>query len=238
MRPKMLSRFLTLVVACASLGATASDVFAQTQQLDRTLVRKFPEGFCPLDTQLIGTFHSDTGIIQLTFISGLGGGTVANGTADTFLQILDDISIIEAAEFAANSIPDEVTFCYFDSDPHVPVYTGVLTGNPKVPFFDGLNPSTSPCPWDESNGFTITANGLEYTGGGDIATTSVVISGLVPGTEYIIHGRWKANGFAFATDCSPTSLCLTVQVDDLESGCGTLSTETKTWGAVKSLYKN
>ncbi len=72
MRSKVLSRFLLMIVACASLCAVASDVFAQTQQLDKTLVRKFPEGFCPLDTNLIGSFVTNTGIIQLTFSVGLG----------------------------------------------------------------------------------------------------------------------------------------------------------------------
>lgn len=240
MRPHLLSRFLLAAVAGISITTAAGDGFAQTQQLDKTLVRKFPEGFCPLDTQLIGSFVTNTGIIQLTFVSGLGGSSSAtvNGAAATFSQVLDDISIIEAAEFSANSVEDDVTFCYFDGPPYALVYQGSVTGNPKVPFYDGLGPSTSPCPWDETNGFTISNGGLEYSGAGDLASTSVVISGLTPGTLYVIHGRWKANGFPFATSCSPTSLCLTVQVDDLTSGCSPLPVQSTTWGRVKSLYTN
>jgi hypothetical protein len=237
MRSKVLSRFLLIVVACASLCAVASDVFAQTQQLDKTLVRKFPEGFCPLDTQQIGSFTSNTGIIQLTFITGLGASGLKSGDVTVgFGQILDDISIIEAADFAVNSVPDEVTFCYFDSDPHVPVYNQPLP-NAHAPFYDSFGPSTSPCPWDETDGFAITGGELVYTGSGDVASTSVIISGLTPGTPYIIHGRWKAVGFPFATACDASSLCMTVQVDDLQAGCGPLPVETKTWGGVKSLYK-
>jgi hypothetical protein len=240
MRPNLLTRFLLSVVACASVGAVTSDVFAQTQQLNKELVRKFPEGFCPLDTNLIGTFVTDTGIIQLTFVTGLGPHGVdakSGGIALDITQVLDDISIIEAAEFndPANQQEDPGN-CYFDNDPPIPVFTGDLLNNPAVPFYDALDPSTSPCPWDETNGFTITGGVLQVTG--DPASTSVVISGLTPGTAYIIHGRWSANGFPFATACDETSLCLQVTVDDLESGCGSLSTESKTWGAVKALYRN
>jgi hypothetical protein len=239
MRPRLLSRFVLAFVACIGIVGIASDVFAQTNELNKTLVRKFPEDFCPLDTQLIGSFTSGTGIIQLTFITGLGGGSArTSGTADAFSQILDDISIIEASEFAANQEPDQGG-CYSDEDPEsVPVFNGLLTGNPKVPFYDGFGPSTSECAWDETNGFSITDGALHYTGAGALATTSVISSGLTPGTTYVIHGRWSANDFPFATECTSTSLCLTIQVDSLPNGCGTLPVQTRTWGQIKAMYKN
>ena len=77
-----------------------------------------------------------------------------------------------------------------------------------------------------------------FTGATDAGSTSVIISGLTPGTPYVIHGNWSAIGFPFATDCTSSSLCMTVTVDDLQAGCGALPVETKTWGGVKSLYKN
>ena len=240
MRSRVLSRFLLVVVACASLCAAASDVFAQTQQLNKELVRKFPEGQCPLDTNFIGTFVTNTGIIQLTFVTGLGPHSAKPGEVmDAFNQVLDDVAIIEAGEFSANSV-ENTHFCYSDGNPAVPEYpVGLMASNPKVPFFELFNPTTSPCPWDETNGATI--NGvegwIEFSGTGDVVSTSVVISGLTPGTQYVIAGQWWAFGFPFATDCTPTSLCLNVTVDDLQAGCGPLPAETKTWGGVKSLYK-
>jgi len=237
-----LSRFLLIVVACASLGAAASDAFAQTQQLDKTLVRKFPEGFCPLDTPQIGTFVTNTGIIQLTISVGLGGQAAkSNGAEIGFSQVLDDISIIEAAAYADDNNTDE-TNCYFDGPPFVRAFkTNLLLNNPKVPFYESFGPTSSPCPWDETDGATInTALGqLEFGGSGDVASTSVVISGLTPGTQYVVHGRWSAIGFPFALDCSDSeALCMHVTVDDLQAGCVPLPVEKKTWGAVKSLYRN
>lgn len=228
MRPRLLSRFFIATLACASIGATASDVFAQTQQLVKEVVRKFPEGQCPLDTNFIGSFVTDTGIIQLTFVSG----------PEDFGQAFDDISIIEAADFddPDHQDPDPGN-CYFDSDPPVPVYNQPLP-NANAPFYDPFDGVLSPCAWDETDGFTVTGGVLQFTGAG-IASTSVVISGLEIGTEYVIHGRWSAEGFPFALDCTVTgALCLTITVDDLEEDCGPLPAENKTWGAVKALYQD
>jgi hypothetical protein len=224
MRSRVLSRFLLVVVACVSIGVMASDVFAQTQQLNKELVRKFPEGFCPLDTNLIGTFVTNTGIIQLTFVVG------------PFDQVLDDISIIEAAEFAAHHLPTNPQSCYAGDPEEAWVYNGTLP-NAAVPFHESFGPPpTSPCPWDETDGFTISNGALRFAGGTVPGSTSVVISGLTPGTPYVIHGNWSAVGFPFATVCTPTSLCMTVTVDDLQAGCGPLPADTKTWGGVKALY--
>ncbi len=237
MRPRLLSRSLLAAFACVSI---ASDVYAQTQQLNKEVLRKFPELFCPLDTPLIGTFVTDTGTIQLTFVVGLGGSNLKSGGIEAagFNQILDDISIIEAAEYANEANTDETT-CYFDGPPFVRAFkTGSLPNNPKVPFYDLFDPSTSPCPWDETDGFTITDGALHFTGATDVGSTSVVISGLTPGTEYVIHGRWSAEGFPFALDCTDTAaLCMQITVDDLTSGCVN-PVENATWGAVKALYRN
>jgi hypothetical protein len=230
MSPRRLIRPLFAVAAFASLCAVSSEVMAQTQQLDKTLVRKFPEDFCPLDTQLIGSFVTNTGHIQLTFATA-GEASIA------FNQILDDISIIEADEFAANSVEHES--CFFDGPPYALVYQGSLTGNPKVPFYDAFGPSTSTCPWDETDGATISDGALHFVGTGEDVSTSVVISGLTPGVNYVIHGNWSANDFnPFEPACTGAALCLQVTVDDLPNGCGPLPVESKTWGGVKALYKN
>ncbi len=231
MRPRLLPCLLFTIVAVSA----ASDVVAQTQQLVKEVVRKFPEGSCPLDTDLIGTFVTDTGIIQLTFAVGLGSlpdvksGVIAVG----FSQVLDDISIIEAAEFEAHQ-QDDPGNCYFDSDPPVPVYTGS-----SHTFLESFDPPTSPCPWDETDGFTISDGAIRFTGATDFGSTSVIISGLTPGTQYVIHGSWFAEGFPFALDCTdPASLCMQITVDDLPNGCGPLPAENKTWGGVKALYQD
>lgn len=229
MRSTRLSHFLLTVAACALVGAAANNAFAQTQQLNKTLERKFPEGFCPIDANFLGSFHSDTGIIQLTFVTRADFGT------ETFGQRLDDVSIIEAADFAANSVEDDN--CYFDGPPYVAVYTGSLSGNPKVPFYEPFDPLASECAWDETDGATILGGEILFTGTGDVST-SVVISGLTPGTPYVLYGNWSAFNFLLPDACLPPALCMQVTVDDLQAGCGPLPADTKTWGAVKSLYKN
>jgi hypothetical protein len=240
MRPRLLTCFLFAVIAIALVATTTSDVFAQTQQLNKTLERKFPVGQCPLDTNFLGTFVTNTGIIQLTFLTrgdDDAGDAKSGDVAVAFDQVIDDVSIIEASEFAANSVEDDN--CYFDGPPFLAVFTGALLNNPKVPFYDALDPSTSPCPWDETDGVVIDTGALRFTGdgGGDgILTTSVIISGLTPGTPYVLHGSWLAFNFNLPNDCVPPAACLDVTIDDVPNSCGTLSTETKTWGAVKALY--
>lgn len=237
MRPTI-TRFLLAAVACIGITGTASTVLAQTNQLDKTLVRKFPEGMCSLDSNLIGSFVTNTGIIQLSFITSLDddGADAVAGVLSPYNHILDDISIIEESEFnTPGNTVDDPGNCYFDG--LVQAYNGLVTGNPKVPFYDGFAPSTSPCPWDETQGVLIQNEHLEFIGNaGGFCQTSVVISGLTPGTPYIIHGRWSAVGFPFGTDCTVPALCMTITVDDVPNGCGTLTTESKTWGAVKALY--
>jgi hypothetical protein len=236
MRFDRISRLLLAAGACAFVITAASEVCAQTQQLNKTLERKFPEGDCPLDTSLLGTFITNTGIIQLTFATRDEDNDPATVA---FNQILDDISIIESAEFFANSIEDPDN-CYFDGPPYALEYQGSLDNNPKVPFHDGFGPSTSPCAWDETDGAAIQNGVLQFVGGsGDgVSTTSVIISGLTPGTQYVIHGRWSAEGFLLPDACGADQACLEVTVDDLEEGCVTLPVQSTTWGKVKALYKN
>jgi len=240
MRPT-LSRILSIFAIITAIAAGASDVFAQTLQLNKTLERKFPEDYCPLDTNFLGTFVTDTGIIRLTFKTRDDDGTNLKGGIVTvaFNQKLDDISIIEAAEFAANSVENSAG-CYFDGPPFAPVYTGSLVNNPKVPFYEPFSPVASPCPWDLSDGAAIQNGELIFTGGSvdGFSTTSVVISGLTPGTAYVLHGNWSANNFLLPDQCGPEQACLEVTVEDLEEGCTTLPVRETTWGAVKALYQN
>lgn len=226
MRLILLTRFLLAVVACVILGA-ANDAFAQTQQLNKTLERKFPEGFCPIDSNFLGSFVTDTGIIQLTFVTRADFGT------ETFGQRLDDVSIIEAAEFAANSVEDDN--CYFDGPPYIAVYTKPLVVGPKIPFYEPFDPLASECAWDETDGATILGGEILFTGTGAVST-SVIISGLTPGTPYVLYGNWSAFNFLLPDACLPPALCMEVTVDDLQAGCGPLPAETKTWGGVKALY--
>jgi hypothetical protein len=242
----ILSRVVLLVAACAFVGVGASDVLAQTQQLNRTLERKFPEGECPFDTPFLGTFVTDTGFIKLTIVTTLdtggGGGVQVVG----FNQYVDDIAIIEAAEFAAHN-DENNDGCYFDGPPFVPIYTGNLTGNAAVPFYEPFLPLSSPCPWDLTHGAAITAAGqdgdivLEFVGPGDASgtvSTSVIISGLTIGTPYVLHGNWSADGFQLPDACEPGTLCVQVTIDDVPEGCTPLPVRETTWGKVKSLYRN
>jgi len=236
MRFDRISRLLLAAGACAFVITAAGEVCAQTQELNKTLERKFPEDFCPLDSNLLGTFTTSTGIIQLTFATRDEDNDPATVA---FNQILDDISIIETAEFAANSVEND-NGCYFDGPPFALEYTGSLTNNPKVPFYEPFSPVASPCAWDETDGAAIQNGELHFVGGSadGISTTSVIISGLTPGTEYVIHGRWSANGFLLPDACGADQACLEITVDSLDEGCVTLPVQSTTWGAVKALYQN
>lgn len=242
MRPRLLSRMLFFVTVSTFLGALATDAFPQTEErLVKKLERKFPEGSCPLDTNFLGTFTTETGIVQLIFLTrgdDDGGDLKWQGAAVAFSQVLDDISIIEAAEFAANQVEDPGN-CYFDGPPYMPVFTGDLLNNPNVPFYEPFSPPSSECAW-VTDGATISAGELHFDGAGasgEIFTASVVISGLTPGTPYVLHGRWFALGFLLPDNCIPPACCLDVKVIDLTNGCGPLPAQESTWGGVKSLYK-
>ena len=224
---------VALTTALVATTCLCADVFAQKLQI--TVERRFPSNWCPFDTPFIGTFQSDTGIIRLTF-------TTTNGHDDgqfTFFDSrLDNVMIVQAAEFNANSQPNE-DFCYVGNI--VPVYTGnAAQGAPVVPLFEPFSPPGSECPWDELNGSAITGDyiALGNAGLGEATvSTSVVVSGLTPGVDYTIHGDWHADGFLDTPLCVPGSVCLEVRVDDVTQGCGPLPTEESTWGRIKALYR-
>lgn len=237
MRPSLLSRFLFAIAIIAFASAT-TEVFAQTQQLNKTLERRFPEGTCPIETEFLGTFVSATGHIQLTFATTNG---FFDGPDFVFYdQLIARLVILEASVFESNkALSDE--FCYFDGE----VFELPPTFDPStaagVVFFDDFNPSTSECAWDLSDGASITDGSLHLGAEGLGAvpvTTSVVISGLTPNLSYVIAGDWQAFRFQLPDDCSPSQICFDVTVDDLETGCGPLPTQQSTWGAVKALYQN
>ena len=235
-----LSRCLVVVAALVIVGMTASGARAQTQQLNKTLERKFPSEYCPLPTPAIGNFVTDTGSIRLTFSANNG---YDDGFGFQFFeQKLDEVTIIEAAEFAAHASEDNnERFCYT---------TGIVpeidpgydrTNNPAVPFFEPFSPPSSTCPWDVSHGAAINPAGFLELGsaglGETTVSTSVVISGLTPGVVYTIYGEWSASNFIDFSNCDPGSICMTIIVDDLPNGCS-VKTQESTWGAVKALYKN
>jgi hypothetical protein len=233
-----LSRRLGLAAAAIVMAVSLvpADTLAQTLQI--RLERKFPSNWCPLDTPFIGTFQSATGTIKLTF-------TTINGYDDgqffTFFDNrLDEVTIVQAAEFAAAQQPHD--FCYLDNI--VPVYTGDTgQGAPVVPLYEPFSPPGSQCPWDESDGASLAPGSyiaLGDAGLGEVeVSTSVVVTGLTPGVDYVIHGLWHADGFLDDPLCVPGSVCMEVRVDDLtQTGCQPpLATEESTWGRVKALYR-
>jgi hypothetical protein len=231
MRPKLLSRLILIVAACALPSAVASDALAQTQQLNKTLERKFPEGYCPLPTEFMGTFISATGIIRLTF-------STENGYDEGldfhfYQQQLDNIVVLEASVFEANKV--EHPNCFFDGSING-LSPSVNGSTPGVVFFDTFNPNTSPCAWDETDGATIDAGeGKMLLGTIGLGAVPVSTS-LTPNVPYVIAGDWQAFEFLLPDDCGPSEICVQVTVDDLTSGCLPLPVRSTTWGAVKSLY--
>jgi hypothetical protein len=144
-----------------------------------------------------------------------------------------------AAEFEANNQPNDA-FCYVGNI--VPVYTGdTAQGAPVVPLYEPFSPAGSPCPWNVSNGASLAGDYIALGApalGVSTVSTSVVVSGLTPGVDYVIHGDWHSDGFLDTPLCVPGSVCMEVRVDDLEQGCGgPLAARESTWGAVKALYR-
>jgi hypothetical protein len=68
-------------------------------------------------------------------------------------------------------------------------------------------------------------------------STSVVISGLTPGTVYVIYGDWFADKFSNPSNCTGANVCMHVTVEDLQQGCTPLPVENSTWGSIKALYR-
>lgn len=238
MSPRLLTRLLFVVLACALIGATAGDVLAQTQQLNKTLERRFPSSFCPLPTVVLGTFVTDTGHIKLTFVTQ--NGYEGDLGFVHHQQKLDNVSIIESSWFNSEAVLND-NFCYSDAEWGIvgTMAPEDLIGRPEVPYYDTFQPSPGPCAWDETDGATVTGGVIELGSFGlgltDVST-SVVISGLTPGVPYVIHGDWSADEFNILLNCTGNAICMQVTVDDLPSGCGPLPVRSTTWGAVKSLY--
>jgi hypothetical protein len=240
MRLNLLSRFVLAATLFIIAGSATSDVFAQTNQLDKNLARKFPSSFCPLPTVILGTFVTFTGHIKLTFVTP--NGYDLQGNFIHHQQKLDNVSIMEESWFVAKAVPND-QFCYSDDEWGIvgTVPAADLIGKPEVPFFDQFDPSGSECPWDETDGATITGGVIElgsFADGIRDISTSVVISGLTPNVPYVIHGDWSADEFNIGTTCTGAEICMQVTVDDLPQGCVVVPAKTSTWGRVKALFGN
>lgn len=231
MRLKLL-RFSLLLAASAAI---ANSAFATG--LSKDVERKFPSEWCPVPTAFLGTFTSDTGIIKLSF-------STTNGYDDTFgfvpfEQKLDNVSIIEEAYFNLESTPHPS--CYFDGTVNQ-MAAADLIGKPEVPYYEQFTPPSGGCPWDETNGASINvAQGWielgDASGPVEDVSTSVIISGLTPGTVYVVHGDWFAVEFSLPANCTGANICMHVTVEDVPQNCNPLPVEGSTWGAIKALYR-
>jgi hypothetical protein len=228
-----------LFVAILAFTSTALLQGALAARLQKKQERKFPHEWCPLDTEFLGNFTSETGCIVLTFITT--NAFVDSLSNETFFDNrLDNVVVMEASEFQPPNIRD--SNCYSDHtvpelDPSYP-----LLSNPAVVFYEPFNPLLSVNPWDESQGATINAvDGWIEMGnamlGEVVVQTSVVISGLTPDLPYVIHGNWHCNPLSEEPGCVNGSACLDVIVDDLDASCNPLPVEQTTWGTIKSLYQ-
>jgi hypothetical protein len=234
LKPVML--FITIV----ALTTTALVDSATAARLQKKQERKFPSEWCPIDTNFLGSFTSETGCIVVTFIA-INGWVAPPDNFFFFDNRLDNVVVIEASEFQPPNTRD--SGCYNNNivpelDPSYP-----LLSNPAVPFYEPFNPLLSPNPWDETQGATINAvDGWIELGnaslGDGFVQTSVVISGLTPNVPYVIHGLWHCNPLSDAPGCTGGSACLEVIVDDLDASCNPVPVEETTWGTIKSLYSN
>lgn len=238
---------LVLVAApCAASDVVIVDV--------APLVRKFPEGFCPLPISV--PFTPSGTQVTIHFAADV---YVPNsfGPEPTYTdQAIDNIAVVPSAVHAAHSRANTGRYegCYLDdSDPEVD------NAVPSIFMFDeGIGPVplldlfTSGAPgWDVSqdcfydpglsahnnpSGSTPNSTGGSLRLGTvkgtptvpDIARTSFTLTGLTGGQGYVLSGWWHAIGGIFFNQVK-----LKIQISEPES----TPVNGGTWGSLKIRYR-
>jgi hypothetical protein len=239
-------RFVVAAVVCAAAFATTA-AFATDIVLIEVgpLIRKFPEGFCPLP-------------ISLTFTSQ-GTSCKFYAEANTYVddgsslvytrQAIDNVALVPTAVHNANSVANDGTyqFCYED------------VSVPTVFLFDQVSPASVPMVetfeqgsgnWDLSEGayydntrsaHSDPSSGNPTAGVGclgigqetqspslnDFGRTSITIDGLTDGASYTLSGWWIVGDGIFTGNAT---LKLKVTAESTP-------TAQRSWGRLKITYR-
>ena len=194
------------LTACALVIVSGSQI-AEAARISTTMDRRFPAGlYCPLD-------HRD---FDLTFYATAPTATITVRTNNEdagfpLEQSLDNFAIVTKTVFDSHLVvtPD-FEFCYFDpGEPNAPSYDFNASGTPEVvlqlfdanaagwdlsqhAYFRTGGPGGS-APRDPATGNDTTGGslGLGQASDGNVqVVTSRAVSGLVPGTRYVVSGWW------------------------------------------------
>jgi hypothetical protein len=205
--PAHLGRLLALPVLTIGLSLASSRP-AEAQTFKKVIDRAFPVFFyCPIDPALTLTFTASGSQAILSFSADNYSGTQWAG------HVVDNVAIVPQSVFNANQVlsPGYET-CY--SAPGSPNTKGYdfINGSPEayLNLFDagangwdlgtlGYYNNFNSAPRNPTTGGDLTGGGL---GLGEVddphtrVTVSTLVSGLVPGTTYVVTGWWYAQVLA------------------------------------------
>ncbi len=222
---------LPILVAAFLLAPQATDA-----RITKTVDRKFPTGkYCPLESRAAAgidlSFVAAASTVRLTFsANNLDGSSQWNSFR------IDNVSLTTKAVFDAHLVDDIPGFddCYNESAPpgqatggilNAPAYDFNATSTPEllldlfatgVPGWSGSHMffnSSSTAPTNPASGTGTTGGslGLGQQNDGAVAVhASRVVSGLTPGTQYVLFAWW------YALSTSPLTLTIDVPCADVD----------------------
>lgn len=225
----------TLVLAAAVTlpVETAADVVLIEPPV---LIRKFPEGICPLPILMTFTASGTSATLHAE------ANVYAGQTNDYTRTAIDNIALVPTATLLAHMDFLGVGFCTPDT---ILKFQELPAGTvPLVETFESGAPG-----WDLTQGAYLDATrsaplvpsfsagtkclglGLDNTTPAPnvFARTSITVTGLTAGVSYTVSGWWHVESAAIATDDSRLWLKVT--------GPDPTPAQGRTWGTLKTLYR-
>jgi hypothetical protein len=223
-----------LIGAALALSVTAP---AGAQELAKKLDRRFPTAYCPIDNDdydLTFTATTDRARIRIE---------ADNFTGSTFNeQRLDNMAVVPKSLFDANRfLTPNFTACFLTppGPQNYPSYNFTAAGTPET-FFDqfpsnALQWNLSNYGWWDNVSFNFGAPNNSTTGtdrtGGALAlgrdtdgavkvSTDVMVTGLTPGTLYVITGWWNTQSLNSLDFFINTNPCTDLDADGLTDCAG------------------
>lgn len=228
-------RRLACLGILAVLGAIGA---ARAASFTKTLDRRFPSNYCPIDNDdydLTFTAASDRVKIKVR-------GPNQNGTGSFLKQGLDNMVVVAKSVFDANRILNSgYTACYL-TPPGPANYQGYnwAAAGTNENLFDQFD--TNAAAWDLTNygwwdnlsdnccGPKSPANKTDLSGGalalgrdtdGAVTVgTDITVTGLAPGTLYVITGWWATQDLNTLTFTIDTDPCVDVDGDGVKDCAG------------------
>jgi len=240
------SRWLVLAGLLLVAGpSAASDVVIADVPI---LVRKFPEGFCPLPVTVAFTPSSTTATIHFAADAYVLESAVPVYTD----QAIDNIAVVPSTVYASHlrANDSQYEFCYIPPVGQVAQLFKIDANDlGSVPLIEQFGSGAAG--WDLSQDCSFDNSSSAYndlsasphtdqTGGclrlgsekvspsvPDVARTSYTLTGLTPQLSYTLSGFWRAVG-----GISSDTVTLKIQVTEPES----TPVRGGSWGSLKILY--